>query len=366
MRLLHYIFLLFGFTASAQTVADNPDFAVVDSIARTHKYKGDLKLLVSQLTDGYNSDLLKARAIFAWVTDNIAYDVKAFNKNKKPRPFKCRNKKNCEAEFIAYQDKYIEEVLNSGKGVCQGYSNLFKRMCDYAGLQTDVISGYVKTSKNMVGKMGTQNHAWIGIIIDGKYYYIDPTWAAGSCTEDEKGKLDEFIKGFDEFYWLTPIDKFYIDHYPADETPYTSNYYREKYKNAPYVASWLIPCLNVVKPESGVIQKFIGDTIHFEIAYDCDRIIDTLQINTNRKRNPSIWADEEETEISQSALKKQEYINFTIENNILRFDYVLTDKHTRYIEVFVNHRHTILKFNVTVVEYLLVFCKKLYKKWKKP
>lgn len=365
MKALFYILLFFSVTATAQKV-DGVDFSAVDSIARTHEYHGDLKLLVSRLTDGYNTDILKARAIFAWVTDNISYDIKAYNKNKKPKPFKCRNKKNCDAERRAYEDKYIDEVLSSGKGVCQGYANLFKRMCDYAGLQTDVLGGYVKTNRNMVGKMGILDHAWNGIILDGKYYYIDATWAAGHCSRNKKGKLESFSKEFDDYYWLTPVDKFYRNHYPAEETPYTSAYYKDMYKNAAYVAPWALQCSEVIAPQSGVISAFLGDTVHFEMAYTCDDI-DVLQINTNRKRNPNIWSDSEKTEVNQNALKKQQYVDFTVDHGILHFCYVIEDKNTKYIEVLTDYRYILYKFNVYVIEYLPIFGKKVYlKKLRKP
>jgi Transglutaminase-like superfamily len=364
MKAILFILLFFCLCVKAQT-AENIDFTAVDSIARTHKYKGDLKLLVSELTNGYDTPLQKARAIFVWVTDNIADDVKAYNKKRKP--FKCRNKKNCDAERQAYEDEYIDDVLSSGKGVCQGYANLFKRMCDYAGLQTDVIGGYVKNNSRMVGKMGVLDHAWNGIILDGKYYYIDATWGAGYSTKNKKGKLEKFNKEFNEYYWLTPVDKFYRNHYPAQETPYTSAYYQEKYKNGAYVANWALACSEVTEPQSGIISTFRGDTLHFEMAYECDYPIEKLQVNTNRKHNPNIWKDNEKTEINQNALKKQQYTNFRLENGVLNFDFVVKDKSLKYLEVLVNHKYTLYKFNVSVIEYLPIFGKKVYlKKHLKP
>ncbi|MES2485259.1 MAG: transglutaminase domain-containing protein [Bacteroidota bacterium] len=363
MKHLIYILLLLPCLIFGQ-VENSMDFSPVDSLAHTYTYNGDLKLLVSQLTDGYDSDILKARAIFAWITDNIAYDVKAYNKNKKPKPFKCKNKADCDTELIAYEDGYIQGVLRNKKGVCQGYANLFKRMCDYAGLQTDIISGYTKKSPGMVGKMGPLNHAWNGIIIDGKYYYLDATWAAGGCTYKKNGKLDEFIKDFDEYYWLTPQDKFHRNHYPKSKTPYSSKSNKEKYKNTPYIIGWMLPCLDVTAPQLGIIEAYVGDTITFEMNYSCSFYeIDKLQVNTNRKRNPSIWTGKNNDEVNPDAVKKQQYINYKKVGDTYTFSYVVDDKNIRYIEVLLNHQVRALKFNIKTKGPILFFGKKIHKRY---
>ena len=364
---LTYVLLLLPCLFFGQQQVDAVNFKTIDSLAHTYMYNGDLKLLVSQLTDGYDTDLLKARAIFAWITHNIAYDVRVYNKNKKPRPFKCRNKADCDKERIAYLDAYIDGVLRSKKGVCQGYAMLFKRMCDYAGLQTDIISGYTKDVPGMVGKMGVLNHAWNGIILDGKYYYLDVTWAAGSCTYKDNGKLDEFIKDFEEYYWLTPEDKFHRNHYPKDKTPYSSKNNKQQYKNVPYIISWMQPCLDVATPQTGVIEAYVGDTLNFEIQYHCYFYpINELQVNTNRKRNPSIWKGKDNDEIDEDILKKQKYIDYKKEGETYTFTYIVDDKNIRYIEVLFNHRVNALKFNIKVKGPILFFGKKIYKRHTTP
>lgn len=79
------------------TLAQNPDimprdFTLLDSVSRSKTYEGDLKLLVSELTKQCTSETEKARAVFIWVTDNIAYDYEAINKDKRPKPFECNGK----------------------------------------------------------------------------------------------------------------------------------------------------------------------------------------------------------------------------------------------------------------------------------
>lgn len=69
---LYHLLLLFCVTAFAQV--PQTDFTQLDSIFRTKKYNGDLPLLVSQLSENCTNQTEKARAIFVWITDNIAYD----------------------------------------------------------------------------------------------------------------------------------------------------------------------------------------------------------------------------------------------------------------------------------------------------
>jgi transglutaminase/protease-like cytokinesis protein 3 len=77
--------------------------------------------------------------------------------------FRCRDDKDCEAKKMAWETRYIDRVLRSKKAVCEGYSMLFKRMCDIAGLRAQVLTGYIKTKDYEVGMMGSLDHAWNSI-----------------------------------------------------------------------------------------------------------------------------------------------------------------------------------------------------------
>lgn len=171
-----------------------------DSIARTKTYRGDLYVLVSQLTQNCTTETEKARAIFVWITDNIAYDYKAFNKHKLPKRPQPKKGKNYDFIVAQWKVDYTDRVLRKSKAVCEGYSMLFNCMCDYAGLQTDYVPRYIKKTPDEIGRMGTNDHAWNGILLDGKYYFLDVTWAAGGCFTNKKGKLAGFTKRFNDFY----------------------------------------------------------------------------------------------------------------------------------------------------------------------
>lgn len=150
------------------------NFSSVDSFVKIVKYKGNLDSLTKRLTAPYSEQLFKARAIFKWVTENIRYDFKYYNKynykGKEPKTYKCRDSEDCEAKKIAWEIKYIDKVLRKKKAVCQGYSMLFKKMCDIARLRSEVIAGYTRTEYYQVGTSGSLDHAWNSIWIECFYH----------------------------------------------------------------------------------------------------------------------------------------------------------------------------------------------------
>ena len=77
---------------------------------------------------------------------------------------------------------------------------LFKRMCNIAGLKSEIIPGYTRTEYYQVGTSGALDHAWNSILIDSTYYLLDATWAAGGSSSDDNGKLLDYVKRFDEYY----------------------------------------------------------------------------------------------------------------------------------------------------------------------
>jgi transglutaminase/protease-like cytokinesis protein 3 len=290
---LSVILLLLPITTfSQQTVTLSP----VDSFATTIKYKKNLSALTKELTDPYSEQLFKARAIFKWITENIRYDYKYYNrhyyKGKEPKTYKCKDDEDCDSKRIVWETKYIDKVLKKNKAVCQGYSMLFKKMCDIAGLNSEMVTGYVRTEYNQVGSSGTLDHAWNVVWIDTAYYLLDATWAAGGCPKNENGKLLFFQKDYNDYYWLTPANDFARNHYPENNKwVLLSNYSKEKFSTNPYYAPSEISNIKLIMPTSGIINAKKGDTIQFKIDYSGH--FHDPQINSNIFRNPDIWVWDE-------------------------------------------------------------------------
>ena len=340
LLLLLLLFLVVNYTLSLAQPPDT-DYSAIDSRARSTEYNGDLQQLVSELTAGYKNQFEEARAIFVWVSHNISYDYVAYNKNKR-KSFRCKGN-NCSEKYIKWQNKIIDRTLRKKKAICFGYATLFKKMCDYAGIQSSVISGYTKNQPSQVGRMGSLDHAWNAVHIDGSYYYFDVTWASGYCTEDKSGKLTSFTRKFQEYYWLTPIDKLSRNHYPAEEFWAKLSGLESDYKNAAYIKSSHHPLIEIISPDTGVINAKAGDTIHFKVKYS--QAIEHLQINTNLSKSPSMWKYDKDTKVlNERNFKKQDYTDFKYQDGIYTFDYIVEKENIRYIEVLFDYE-LLMKFN---------------------
>ncbi|MEC4003299.1 transglutaminase domain-containing protein [Flavobacterium sp. SUN052] len=336
----YLILLLISFLSYSQDTPINYDFKKIDEISRKIEYNNDINALTLKLTENYTTQLEKTRAIFIWITDNIKYDCKRFNKLQKrynPKVFKCKTKEECELKKSEYENQQILKTLNKKKGICGDYAMLFERMCSIVGVKCYYINGYTKTEAYQVGKMGLLDHAWNVVVIDDKYYYFDATWASGGCSKNEKGKLKKFHKNFNEYFWMTPIDKLSRNHFPKDTTWIKNSIYTKKlFKNNPYIHNSIISKIEISLPETGVINAQVGDTIKFMFKYK--NKVDKIQINTNATRNPKVWIETKNTrELNVTALKKQKYITYVNTNETISFYYVVEKKTINFIEILFDY-----------------------------
>jgi hypothetical protein len=325
-------------------------YAAIDSFAKTVEYKDDIRLLSYDLTKNYTTDLDKARAIFIWITDNVAYDYKLANKKKSKRDsFKCK-KGNCDIAYAKWEDNYLRKIITKKKGICSGYSKLFRKLCDHSGIQCSVVTGYTKDEPGQIGKMGILDHDWNAMLINGKYYYLDATWAAGGTSNDKNGKLNGFRKEYKEYYWLTPIEKLSRDHFPKDSVFIKYRNYaeaKEHYKNTAYIQSSLMDEIDITSPNSGIIEAKVGDTLYFEI--NNTKLVTHIQAVSNLEnyKTPSEirlsgkeWNEEE--------IKKQKYLPFKMVDDTYIFTVVVAKK-VKYYDIMFNHNRA-LRFKINILK----------------
>lgn len=117
----------------------------------------------------------KARAIFTWIANNIAYDSTAKNKS-------------------------VEEVFETRTATSDGFAALYKKMADILGLNCYFVVGDLKPWGYTKGTESTY-HAW-NIVTEGNNTLImlDPTLAAGHIDEN-KAFVAEFN---DEWFDVDP------------------------------------------------------------------------------------------------------------------------------------------------------------------
>ncbi|MEO6489590.1 MAG: hypothetical protein ABIO04_06590 [Ferruginibacter sp.] len=346
IQLLFYISLQHA--VAGQTPFDSLNFADVDNFVVTVKYQNDIIKLARDLGSYPGADVYKVRAIFKWITNNISFDYRFVNKgNELVRP-ECDDDDECLTIQLKWENDYLQRILRNRRAIADGYSKLFKRLCGLNYIQAEVIPGYAKTKPYQVGNNMPINHSWNAVIIDTSWYYLDATWAAGTCIEDEEsGMLQRFVRDYKNYYWLSSFERFSRNHFPqTNKWVVKPNLSKEQFFNKPYYFSVeILENLTEYVPTTGVLKVKKGDTIYFKFDYIKD--IRKLQINSNIFRNPSLWTTVQVSKKKSKVVrdswaeKKQVYIPFKKNGNTYSFFYVVTDNSLYYLELSFDYKPAI-------------------------
>jgi protein disulfide-isomerase-like protein len=167
------------------------------SLPRNHDQIG---YLADVLCGPFSSATDKARAIFSWLHENIAYDTVAFfGKNVKHRE--------------------PTETISSGLAVCAGYAGLFAAIALKAGLEAVVVGGHGKgygytamKPCDRVPPRDPSGHAWNAVRIDGgEWKLCDPCWGAGNVNNEV------YNKHFSPSEFTMSNEDFGLKHFPEDD-----------------------------------------------------------------------------------------------------------------------------------------------------
>lgn len=150
-----------------------------------NKLRSDISSVVASIMENANTVEEKARAIYNWICDNIAYDT----------------------------TKHIhdaETCYKTRKGVCRAYCELFCWMAEAAGLTADIIIGKTKNSEGIISE---DKHSWVFIYTHGyDGILIDSTWGAGTVNGVK------FVKNADNSTWFKVSPYWMIfSHFPDEE-----------------------------------------------------------------------------------------------------------------------------------------------------
>jgi hypothetical protein len=140
----------------------------------------------------------KIRAAFYWTASNISYDV-------------------ANMYTISYNEtseNKIKKALETRKGVCSNYAEIFNDISNKVGIKSVIIQGYTK----QYGKVAAFAHAWCGAKIESKWYVFDPTWGSGYVNNSE------FSKKINNYYFKVEPSKIISSHMPFDYLWQFSNY----------------------------------------------------------------------------------------------------------------------------------------------
>jgi len=281
MRLL-FLFVLFFVSGSAFSQA--APYSRVDSLMREYKGKikspDELYKVIHFIRENFDADSLRFRASFIWITDNIAYDIKAYQKD----------------DPSAAQLNY---VIRNKKAICGGYAALLKYFCDAFNIDCEIVEGYGRTGKAKVymnQPFLRNNHAWNSVKINNTWRLADATWAAGGVDDTDEENL-VYHKKFDEIYYFTPPEKFILNHLPArKQFQFTSKAVDQKIfmKSPLYLSDFLKDDISLVSPDTSLIRAKMGDTIVFKLK--TDKKISKLYAFSNRVKkaaydSPTIYKE---------------------------------------------------------------------------
>ncbi len=147
--------------------------------------------------------LEKIRAVYAWVTKNIAYDIETL-----------------EQSGAKIYDAVL--VLQTKKAICNGYANLTAGLLRAMQIPAKVVNGIANpeglTQEQITLPVGIEglNHAWNEVLVDGRWITLDSTWDAGGVSGEAPRR---FIPNPRTVYFDPPAEEFAKTHRKIDE-PY--------------------------------------------------------------------------------------------------------------------------------------------------
>ena len=213
MKKVLFCCLLLSVTIGVAFAQDQ--FRVIDTYVRSlDKGAQSLETFTKgTLIQKSSTDLEKVRAVYVWITENIAYDCRKYGTNK-PIRIQYRSQRELERKMAELDQQQLRKTLKLRRGICGDYALLFNTMCGYLGIETKTVQGYVKVNFAQIGKLPKGvNHAWNAYKADGQWYLTDVTWGAG-YTDPAVTKFTKHYR--EEFFQMAPADMI-KDHFPEDQ-----------------------------------------------------------------------------------------------------------------------------------------------------
>lgn len=140
----------------------------------------------NQICAGLTSDYEKAKAVYTWMAENIAYDYDYRERRK--------------SEVVTDP----EGVLDCKLTVCDGYARLTRALLQAQGIPTMYITGPAD------GPRSWEEHAWNAAYIkeQGRWIYMDSTWGRGRKNDMETGEETTYLnqKYFDISPYILSLD----------------------------------------------------------------------------------------------------------------------------------------------------------------
>uniref|UniRef100_A0A0B7AF40 Transglutaminase-like domain-containing protein n=1 Tax=Arion vulgaris TaxID=1028688 RepID=A0A0B7AF40_9EUPU len=199
------------------------------------------------------NELEKVRVIFRWLATKNLKEMN-FDKVEKGSP---------------------EEVLMGLKTGKTTYAMVFDTLCNYAGLHSQIISGYAKGADYRPGQKftpGTNQHSWNAVYIYGTWCLIDAHWAARRII-GKQATNEDFHYQLDEYFFLPDPHQLIYTHFPDD--PQWQLLERQitlqEFESMPHMKPQFFKYgLEFVTHRTGVIHS--RGELHIRLRYPADKI----------------------------------------------------------------------------------------------
>lgn len=258
---LKYFFIITLFIGNCLFGQKQSNFYKIDAKVESIPFM-ELDSLARALGSIGQTEMEKVRAMFRWITLNIDYSIRSQNRNRNSTNEIYEKTEDSLSPLPALDERIARKVLARRKAFCDGYSRLFKTLCEHAGIRSEIISGFARTNYRQNIKFGV-NHIWNAVLVDNKWYLLDVTWASGFVSY-----TNNFIRSFNEYYFLTRPEDFIKDHYPdnlewtlLNEPPVYREFRQSPFRYPGFVKSGVYNFY----PLKGIIEVNLGDTVYFEI-----------------------------------------------------------------------------------------------------
>jgi transglutaminase/protease-like cytokinesis protein 3 len=289
MKQLLFLFIYFPIATFSQ------NFEKVDSMVSKYPRFSKVEDLANQIDTDFSSDIHKSRAAFFWLTKNIRYNLKEFyNPRRRSSHFKYSSEEDRLKKIQNIKDNLVAETFKNKTGVCEEYAQSFKKICDLLNIQSEVIKGNIRSNATEIGKIATNtNHAWNTVKIDGNWFILDATWAAGY---EYNGK---WIRDFNDYFFNIPKDKIFKTYFPKDKI-WVIRFGRmtaEEFYNQPIFSNTFLALqADLLSPKTGIINLKTSEDIVLKFKnLDPNLLIFYAFKGTKNAQKPIITSEKDTT-----------------------------------------------------------------------
>ena len=305
----------------------------------------EAQVLANKIGAVCKNDKEKVSAIFRWITSNISYQIRPwYNRSPKLKAsskYEVEDPSDTAVTLKPLDERVADLVIRRREAYCDGYARLFKTLCELNGVPARVVTGYSRVGINRGGKNFRSNHTWNAVYLDSSWHLLDVTWASGFITYTS----NEFVQQVNETYFLTPPKQFINDHYPEDlqwallnEPPLLNEYKVSPFKQQGFIRMQI----TAYKPEKGVVEAAVGDTIYFELSTNStmevtkEDTLETEKVHAFQTTQP-VWAN-----ITPATVRAGKFI----------YSYIIQSAAVKFINLIYGDK-IIMRYRLTIAKPLL-------------